>query len=116
MTISNRFVSVTFTDGLDITVVENAAENLDSPGSIQLYDLATGNNTITLPPASPTSATIIPPVGNEESIVLKGVVGDTGIVLNPTDPTVLTFDPEDAPVSFVLNVSDDIDNVRIVWA
>ena len=65
MTTSNRFTSVTFTDGLDITIVDHATENLDSPGAVQLYDLVAGNNTIALPPASPVSATIIPPEDNE---------------------------------------------------
>ena len=116
MTTSNRLTSVTFTDGLDVTIAENATENLDSPGAVQLYDLVAGNNTIVLPPATPVSATIIPPEDNEEFIILKGINSDSGISINRTDPTVLTFDPEDLEDSFVLSVSDDINGVRIIWA
>lgn len=115
-TTSNRQVSVTFTEDLNITLAFDATENTDSPGVVQLYDLTSGANTITLPPATPVSATIIPPSDNTETITLKGVSGDTGIQLHPTDPTVLTFDPDSLPASFVLTVGDDISGLRIVWA
>lgn len=112
---SNRVTSVTFTGDLDLTVVENATANAASPGGIQSYNLASGNNTITLP-ATPVSATIIPPTDNTETITLKGISGDTGLKLSPTDPTVLAFDPNNLPASFLLVAGDTITGLRIIWA
>lgn len=116
MTISNRTNSVIFTGNIDTSVAFNATENTDSPGSVLLYDLVAGNNTITLPPATPVAATIIPPEGNEETLTLKGISGDTGIRLHPTDPTVLTFDPDALPANFILVAGDDIDGLVIIWS
>lgn len=116
--ISNRQVSVTFTDDLNATLAYDAIQNEDSPGSVQLITLAIGNNTITLPGggAVPASVIIIPPVDNEEVITLKGVNGDTGIVINPVDPTVLTFNADSLPTFFVLNAAAEIIGLTLVWA
>lgn len=43
------------------------------------------------PPAAATAVVIIPPSTNAGTITLKGVTGDTGIVLSKTQPTVLAL-------------------------
>lgn len=48
--------------------------------------LVSGANTIT-PPVGATVACIVPPVANATTITLKGVTGDTGVPLSPTNPS-----------------------------
>lgn len=43
-------------------------------------------------PTGATAVLIIPPVANAGTITLKGVTGDTGVLLNKTKPTVLALD------------------------
>ncbi len=61
-----------------------------------------GNTTINVP-ITATVITIVPPVDNQQDLTLKGVNGDTGIPLNPTEPTVLSISP--LLTSFVLSTS-----------
>lgn len=118
MITSNRLSSVTFTGDINTTIAYNTSENDGSPGAISILTLAIGNNTIALPTggSTPVSATIVPPEGNLATITLKGVNGDTGVRINPTDPTILTFDPDALPASFVLTASAEIIGLTIVWA
>ena len=90
---ANRTEIITFTTDVTATLAFPAAENTASPGSVQLYTLASGDNTITLPTGGSTvkAATIIPPAGNAQAITLKGATGDTGLVLSLTEPMTLTF-------------------------
>ena len=70
------------------------AENAVSPGQIQVIDLASGSNTITVPTGGssvPTGVILIPPAGNAVVLTLKGVTGDTGIAIGLTDPMVLSL-------------------------
>src|SRR5579863_9172690 len=69
----------------------NAAGSV--PGSITC---ATGFNAITAP-ATCLGVTIVPPPGNAVTLTLKGVTGDTGILLSPTQPTVLSFTSGSVP-------------------
>jgi hypothetical protein len=75
-----------------------------------------GANTIVVPLATGVTvkgATIIPPAGNLQSLVLKGIAGDTGVTLSMSDPTSIAF--QTAPVNFVLTAGGTISNLRIVW-
>lgn len=65
--------------------VANAAGT--PPGS---FTLATGFNSIPVP-ASATGVTVIPPPGSVITKQLKGITGDTGIALSPSNPTFLSF-------------------------
>lgn len=117
---STRQTIIQYTGDLVAGFVLDAAVNEVSTGVVNLLDLASGNNTIpvfTTGPTSeilPTSVTIVPPADNEETITLKGVNGDTGVKLHPTDPTTIALDPSVA--SFVLNVTGDVLGVRFYWA
>lgn len=112
---ANRSISVAYTG--DVVYSQNfaAAENADSPGVSEVKTLASGANTITPPAgATPVAVTIIPPSGNTSTITLKGVTGDTGVVLHTTDPTTIALNsPTD---TFVLTASAEIENVRLIWS
>lgn len=104
--------------GEDIVAVNSfaAAQNSDSPGKIDIVTLALGNNTITPPSGgtTPKGVTIIPPAANTNTITLKGINGDTGVVLHVTDPTSIGLNsPTD---TFVLTASAEIEGVRLVWS
>lgn len=94
----------------------SAADNNLAPGSVTIHALVIGANTIVVPLSTGMTikgATIIPPVGNTAALTLKGVAGDTGIVISKTDPTSIAF--EAAPVNFVLNTGAAINGLLIVW-
>src|SRR5258706_439561 len=111
---STRYISITFTS--DVTGTEKivAAANTSSPGSITVHTLALGLNTITVPVAGapPTCATIIPPAGNTQSIILKGVTGDTDVRIHNTDPTSLGLD--NSVATFVLTAGGTVTGLRII--
>lgn len=44
------------------------------------------------PPSGATAVLIIPASGNAQTLTLKGVTGDTGVLLNKTQPTVVALD------------------------
>lgn len=113
---ANRQVAINVSGDSIINKIYEAAENAASPGSITVHSLSTGNNTITVPSSTGITvkgATIVPPSDNTQAITLKGVGGDTGIVISSTDPTSIGF--QAAPASFVLNVGGNIAGLRIVW-
>lgn len=101
----------------DVTAAHtfSAANNIASPGDIDIVTLALGANIITPPSGgtTPVACTIIPPAGNVIAITLKGIGGDTGIVLHKTDPTSIALD---SPITtFVLTAAAEVVGVRLVW-
>jgi len=88
----------------------SSAENDTSPGQIQLLELTTGANTISVPDDT-VAAVVIPPVINTETITLKGISGDTGVSLHPSNPSLIGLN---AVSSFVLTVGGDV-TVRIIF-
>lgn len=64
--------------------------------------LASGANTITVPTGS-VGVVIVPDADNTTALTLKGVSGDTGISISPSDPTLLTFGT--APASIVVTAA-----------
>lgn len=114
---SVRKITIDYSEDLVASFEFPAAENEDSPGVIQLIDLALGANTITVPTggSTPTGVTIIPPDGNTVIITLKKVAGDIGIALGLTDPTSFSFDSTTF-TSFVLSAADVVEGLRLVWS
>lgn len=111
-----RTITINFTGDVIGDKIFAAAENTVSPGSITIHELIAGPNTIVVPLATGFTvkgATIIPPAGNLQSLVLKGIAGDTGITLSMTDPTSIAF--QTAPVNFILTSGGTISGLRIVW-
>ncbi len=69
-------------------------QSIVSPGQLQVVDLASGDNTITIPTGGssvPVALIIIPPAGNTETLTLKGDAGDTGVAIKPTDPCCISL-------------------------
>lgn len=114
---SNRSIVITFEEDYIGNLSFPAAENITSPGAISILTLASGNNIITLPTggSSVRGATIVPPAGNTVALTLKGVAGDTGIVLSKVDPTSIAFDTA-PPASFVLDAGAELIGLRIAWS
>ncbi len=108
---STRRIVNRFEDDIELLEVGEAT-NTDSPAQVQFIDLASGANTIT-PPTGAIGFTLILPSGNVETVTLKGITGDTGVVLHPTDPTSVGLN---STSTFVLTASDDIDGCRIIWS
>ena len=91
-------------------------QNAVSPGQFQVIDLASGANTITVPTGGSSVAVaciIFPPNSNTDAITLKGVGGDTGILLHPTNPACISLGA--GVTSFVLNAGGAIAGVRFYF-
>jgi hypothetical protein len=58
--------------------------------AVQRLDLNVGNNLIT-PPTNATVVAIQPPANSTAVLKLKGAVGDTGVTLHPTLPSVISI-------------------------
>ncbi len=115
-TASARTQTITFTGDTTATQTNAAAQNPNSPGQNELRSLAIGANTITVPTGGATavSVTIVPPAGNTAALTLKGVAGDAGIALHPTDPSTIALGA--GVVSFVLNAGAVVTGVRFIWS
>ena len=112
---SDRIIRAIFSGDVTSNKGYSAGTNDDSPGEIEIVTLASGSNTIT-PPTGGTTAkacTIIPPAANAILITLKGVTGDTGIVLHLTDPTSIAIN--DPTETFDLTAAAEIEGVRLIW-
>ena len=111
-----RVTTITFTCDVKAVIPANAPENTASPGQVDIVTLASGANTITPPTggSTPKSVTIIPPTGNVNTITLKGITGDTGVVLHLTEPTTVALN--NPASTFVLTASAQIIGVRLIWA
>jgi hypothetical protein len=111
---SNRSVLISMTGDIEFIQEFPATENTAAPGLVTNHTLASGNNTITVPTGfTVKAATIVPQEDNAVALTLKGVGGDTGIVISSTAPTSIGF--ETAPANFVINAGAGV-TVRIVWS
>jgi hypothetical protein len=116
-TASERKGIITFSGDFDhVERLGPSDTNASSPGAVSIVTLAIGANTITPPGggSSPKSVTIIPPSSNLATMTLKGVTGDTGVVLHITDYTQIALNSP--TTTFVLTASAEIVGVRLVWA
>jgi hypothetical protein len=114
-TVATRTTLITFTGDVVGTEPIAAASNAASPAQIQLLTTASGANTLTAPTggSTPTALTIIPPAGNVTTLTLKGVTGDTGIALHPTDPTTVAL--ASGFTTCCLTTGGIITGVRLIW-
>lgn len=84
LTISGNFPGVGG-NGINIQTTINVVSPV---GAITQIALASGFNSIAIPTGT-TFYLIVLPAGNSTSVTLKGVTGDTGILLNPTGENLL---------------------------
>lgn len=112
---SLRSVTIQFAGDVVLAKEYPATNNTNSPGQSQLVTLTTGTNTITPPTGGATAkaCTIIMPANNTETVTLKGISGDTGVVLSPTEPSSIALNSPTA--TFVLTASGSIPGVRLIW-
>lgn len=108
---SERSITLGFTGDVEYEQTFAATNVNTGSGQNQLQSLASGNNTITVPSAA-VAVTIIPPVGNAVVLTLKGVNGDTGIVIHPSDPSSIGLS---GVTSFVLNAASIV-TVRLIFS
>jgi len=115
-TVSARTTVITFTGDVTASLTQSSGQNLASPGDIDYVNLASGANTITLPPTTVTTVavTIVPPAGNTVALTLKGVAGDSGVGLHLTDPSTVALAA--SVTSFVLNAASAVTGVRLIWS
>lgn len=102
---SNRDINLQFTGDVEYQQSFSSETSVDASGQNQIIELTTGNNTITVPDDA-ISATIVKPSDNEVVLKLKGVSGDTGILLSLTDPDSISLNG--SVTSFVINVASAV--------
>lgn len=83
-------------------------------GTRQFVNLASGNNTITVPSGA-HAVCIIPPSGNAVTIQLKGVNADTGVALAVNQWTWISFSEASPPATFVLTAGATLNGVELNW-
>jgi hypothetical protein len=64
--------------------------NSAASGQTQFVTLASGFQTVSVP-AGAVWCIVVPPAGNTTSITLKGITGDTGVVLHPSQPSIIAL-------------------------
>lgn len=111
---STRTITIVYTGDVSGTETISAATNTNSPASVTLHALSSGANTITVPTGGtvPTACVIVPPSGSTVALTLKGISGDTGILIHKTDPTTIALDS--SVTTFVINAASSV-NIRIFW-
>ena len=81
-------------------------------GEIHTIDLASGFNTVSVGDNS-TGCILVPPSNNTSTIKIKGVTGDTGVLLSKTKPSVITLDS--GVTNIGITAGGAIANVQFVW-
>lgn len=112
---ATRVTTLTLSGDVVGTETISAASNTASAGSVEIKTLASGANTITVPTGgtTPTAVTIVPPAGNTQTIIVKGVTGDTGVGMHLTDPFTLSLAASTA--TFVVTAGGTITGMRFFW-
>lgn len=115
--VSNRNVQIEFSGAVQSSVVQSALENAVSVGNQIITDLASGDNTITIPVVTDgicTGVTIILPSANTVLVILKGDAADVGVALNLVDPS--SFGIDTTVTEIILNAADDLPGVIIIFS
>lgn len=114
---SSHSITLTFTGDTQAVESVTIADNAVSPGQPGVYvNLNSGNNTITVPTggaAVPVGVWVIPPTGNAVAMTVKGVTGDTGILIHLTNAHYQSL--ASGVATFVLNAASSITGVRLIW-
>ena len=107
---SDRDILIQLTGDVEFSDVFSSQTSIVSPGSIAPVELASGNNTITIPDDA-IAVTIIKPAANTVQLIAKGVNGDTGIRLNLLDPDCISLG---TTPTLVLNAASAV-TVRLIF-
>lgn len=115
-TTATRTITIVYSGDTIGTQSLAAASNTTSPGAVTIQTLASGFNTITLPSTTGVvvkSVTILPPASNTQTMVLKGVTGDTGVGLHLTDPSTIAL--ASTVTTIGITAGAEITNVKFFW-
>jgi len=115
-TSAQRVTTVQFTGDVTFPLTPTpTANNPTSPASEILMSLSAGDNVIAIPTTGAPAAAvmILKPSGNNIVLKLKGIAGDTGVLLHKTDYDIISLDP--TAVSFIINAASQVNGVRLVW-
>ena len=107
-TVTQDHFTGTWTSGVSTSTVP--ADNVPQSTSVNLAGPA--DNTIAIP-AKAAGVRIEPPAGSVNPKVLKGVAGDTGVVIDPAQPTTWMFTPTSMN-NFVLH-SQVNETIILIW-
>lgn len=124
---ARRKITVTYSNDVEGEQELDAANNVDSPGAVQLVELTTptlvddewvDTNIEVAIPANATAVTITKPTDNETVILLKGTGGDSGVRLHPTDPDSISLYAAAESFFLALTADETVDDitVRLFWS
>jgi hypothetical protein len=108
---AERTITLVFSGDVRGTQEIEAADVDASVATVGQLAISAGNATITIPTGA-KSVTIVKPSDHTGIITLKGVAGDTGVKLHPTDPDTISL--HSTMTTFVLTVSVDV-IIRTFW-
>lgn len=91
------------------TITPNATGNFEELS----VTLQSGSNTITIPTWA-VGMIVVPPSGNTQTLTLKGISGDVGIVVSKTAALLVGFDTT-PPASFSIAAGGAVTNPMTVW-
>ena len=109
---SNRTVTIQFSGDVEYAQEFESSPNASGSGQNQLTDLSSGNNSITIP-TSAVAVTIIPPADNAVVLKIKGVNGDTGVIIHLTDPTSIGLG---SGATLVIDAASSVTGLRLIWS
>ncbi len=116
---SLRTVSIALTGGgQNDNMIFQAATNVLSPASMEIFTLQPGGVVIAFPTGGSLvqGITILPPVANTNAITVKGTTADVGIAIHKTDPTSIALDTTTTTqTSLVLTVATTTTGLRVIW-
>jgi hypothetical protein len=90
------------------------SQSIANSSAVVPTSIATSNGATTVTvPAAAVGAILIPPPGSSVTKVIKGVTGDTGVAIDPANPTVLKWSAGQI-ANFVLTCNG-VETVEILW-
>lgn len=88
--------------------------NSYSVSSDTTYDLSSGFNAVPVLSTNVRLWILIPPAGNTQTIVLKGITGDTGVAQNANGIIVLTLPASGAPTTIGITAGTAVAGCRLI--
>lgn len=83
-------------------------------GEVLPVNILSGANTITIP-ANSTWCLFTPPSGNSASLTLKGVTGDTGVPMQPAQPSCFSVAPGASAGSMVITAGSAVGVCQFIF-
>lgn len=113
---SNVIATVILTGDIGLNQEFETLANTVSPGQATLIDLPLGDSVIDVPDGGSSvcvGVIIAPPTGNTNTITLKGSTTDTGLVVHPSNPTILGLATNQSTIT--VTVASTVSGMRLVF-